>query len=164
MCAHACFNVGNSGASLFWQRLEGHLLPSRVNYEQQQQKGAPHCHYRLGRPVLVLDGGLRYGCVNLQVDIYQLRQRPGSRDAGQGQQGAHHIPDADQAQQQAQDVLMECIPEEVARLMSSAQLTEHMDAGTIMTVQVPLRTLVIWFSTALLFMILSGALLKEGLV
>ena len=107
------------------------------------REDAPLPDHRLSKPTLVLDGALRYGCVTLQIDIYQPHQG-GSQSAHRGQQqGANTSTSAadgadQEQQQQAQGhaQIMECIPEEVARWMSTTQLSEHLDAGTIMTVQV----------------------------
>ena len=90
---------------------------------------SPH---RLSRSVAVLDGALRFGCVNLQVDVYQPHSSSSSRE---GAGGVHHLSaDADQAQRDA--LFRGCIPEVVAQWMATTQLAEHLEAGTVMTVQV----------------------------
>lgn len=82
----------------------------------------------------VLDAAQRHGCINLQVDLYHPRQ--GGQNPQEGAAGSVHQLSTDAAQAQGDALLMGFIPEVVAQWLGSTQLMEHLEAGTVMTVQV----------------------------
>jgi len=112
-------------------------------------------HRRLGKSRLLLGGAIRFGCVTMSLDMYLPHDNVPPQDsphANTSQREKHcDFSSAEPVQQQVTQEdgqLVGCIPEVVGRWMCNTQLTEHLEPGTVMTVQVgliePCLSIIAW--------------------